>query len=256
MRSMKLAVPVVLSFLLLAVPARADEPNRVISVTGQGQVSAPPDMATIQTGVVTEAPTAQEALTANNRAMEQVIGVLEDQDIEARDIQTTDFSVSPVYRRNGDEQKALQQQVQKRPDDRGPPKIVAYRVRNQVRVRVKELSELGNVLDALVQAGSNEISGISFGVEEPEPLLDTARRRAMENAKRRARTYAEAAGVEVGPVRTISEQPVDVPRPMRLEMAAARGAAGVPVETGEQEFQVTVHVVFDLVAARRAEPDR
>lgn len=216
---------------LLTMPASADEPMRSITVTGTGTVSAPPDMATIHTGVVTQAETATNALKDNNAAMASIMRVLKQHDVAAKDVQTSSFSVSPIYKR----------------DDRGRqlPEIDGYRVQNQVRVRVRDLARLGAVLDALVQAGSNQISGISFDVDEKSGLLNQARSRAIRDALSRAEVYAQAAGVRVGRVLQISEQPVLVPRPLQMGFARAEAAA-VPVATGEQEFQVTVQVVYEL----------
>lgn len=112
-------------------------------------------------------------------------------------------------------------------------------------MRVRALADLGKVLDALVEAGSSQVSGISFGVDDPTGILNQARSRAVRDAQSRAEVYAQAAGVRVGRVQQISEQPVAVPRPVQVGFARAEAAA-VPIATGEQEFRVTVHVVFEL----------
>jgi uncharacterized protein YggE len=223
-----------LATLMVTLGARADEhaPARTISVTGRGLATAPPDMATIQTGVVTQAPTASEALAGNNRAMERVLQLLKDKGIASKDIQTSNFNVSPDYRRD--------------PRGRTEPEIVGYRVTNQVQVRVRNLPELGGVLDALVQAGSNQISGVSFGIDDPRGLLDQARNRAVKDARSRAELYAQAAGVQVGAVISISEQTAVTPRPQYFARAMAEDASAVPVATGEQELQATVSMVFAL----------
>ncbi|HUG92789.1 MAG TPA: SIMPL domain-containing protein [Planctomycetaceae bacterium] len=206
---------------------------RTISVAGTGKVSAPPDMASIQTGVITQAETARDALAANNEAMAKILAVLKQHKIADKDVQTASFQVHPVYRHDRQGQTE--------------PQVVGYRVQNQVRVDVRNLPELGKVLDALVEAGSNQVSGITFGVDDPTGSLNQARGRAMADAKSRAQVYAQAAGVTVGRVQSISEQPPQIPRPMPMQMAFARAdAASVPVATGEQEFAVTVYVEYKL----------
>lgn len=227
-----MSAAVILSNAAFLIPdGLAVEPRRTISVTGTGRASAPPDMATIRTGVVTQSETASEALTSNNDAMERIMGVLEEQDIASKDIQTSNFNVSPQYKRD---QQGRQQ-----------PEIVGYRVTNQVRVHVRNLPDLGEVLDALVGAGSNQLSGISFGIDDPTGLLNQARNRAVADARTRAELYAQAAGVAVGKVLTISEQSIQTPQPQRL---AARKVAesSVPVATGEQKLRTTVSIVFAL----------
>lgn len=240
-RTLSAVLFVLATGLSMNVSVEAKEQPRTISVSGQGRVSAPPDMATIQTGVVTEAETAADALAANNAAMEKLMDVLSEHHVARKDIQTSQFSVSPVYRHDPKRQR--------------PPEVVGYRVQNQVRVHVRNLPELGRVLDALVKAGSNQVSGVSFGVDDPTGILNQARSRAVADARSRAGVYAQAAGVEVGRVRTISEQTPGTPRPMEFRMAAAEGA-GVPVATGELEFTASVHVVFELKDGDEVEAGR
>lgn len=220
---------------LLAAPATADEKKqlRTFHVSGTGEVSAAPDMATINTGVVTQAESAREALSGNNAAMEKIMSTLKKHDVADKDVQTTNFNVSPIYKR----------------DNRGRQlnEIEAYRVQNTVQVHVRKLANLGKVLDALVQAGSNQISGIRFDIDDQEGLLNQARSRAIRDARSRAEIYAQAEGVKVGRVRQISEQQIAMPRPMPMGYAQAEAAVSrVPVAAGEQEIRVTVQVVYDI----------
>ena len=141
----------------------SDEPQRTITVNGEGKASAPPDMATIQTGVVTYGVTAIEALSANNKIMGQIMDVLNVHKISEKDVRTSFLNVTPEYKQ----------------DERGLrkiDKIIGYSVRNQVQVQVRNLKDLGQVIDALVQAGSNQISGISFGIDDPSQIIDLAYR--------------------------------------------------------------------------------
>jgi uncharacterized protein YggE len=221
-----------LSVLTVAVTtSKADKPPRTISVSGEGKVFAAPDLATIQTGVVTQGETAQDALRQNNEAMKKLMQVLKQHHVADKDVQTTSFNVSPIYKR--DERGRMLQE------------ITGYRVQNQLRVQVRKLADLGEVLDALVKAGSNQVSGISFGVGDATGILNQARSKAIRDARSRAEVYAQAGGVSVGAIRQISEQPPAIPRPMQMGFARAE-AAGVPIATGEQEFRVTVHLVFAL----------
>ena len=223
------------SMLLMVSPAAAGEDDfrRVISVTGEGKANAQPDMAVIQTGVVTRGATAVEALSANNEAMENILGVLKKHKIASKDVQTSSFNVNPEFRR--DER------------GKGQPEIVGYRVSNQVRVKVRNLSDLGEVLDALVRAGSNQVSGISFGIDDPTGVLNQARNSAIADARNRAELYAQAAGVRLGKVLTISEQPIELPQPRHFGPSLAKEAvSSVPVAAGEQEFHARINMVFAL----------
>ena len=234
MRRVRVGLFLMATLLMVAqADAAQDEFRRTISVTGQGMAAAPPDMAIIQTGVVTTGPTAANALSANNEAMDNILDVLKTHNVASRDVQTSSFNVSPEYKR----------------DERGrtQPGIVGYRVTNQVRVKVRKLTDLGNVLDALVRAGSNQVSGVSFDVDEPTGVLNQARKRAIADARSRAELYAQAAGVRLGKVLTISEQTIQFPQPRHFAPSLAKEAvSSVPVATGEEEFRVRIHMVFDL----------
>jgi uncharacterized protein YggE len=202
----------------------------IVTVSGVGTVTAAPDMAAITSGVVTQAPTAAGALAANSQAMEKVLQSLAAQGVAARDIQTTSISVSP----------------QRRPvkGEGRPPDIVGYEVTNQVRVKVRDLSRLGRVLDEQVAQGANSVYGIRFGLSDPAARLDEARKRAMADARRRADLYAAAASLTIGRVLEVQEAGAAAPRP---EMAARLMTAGaVPVVPGEQEIQASVSVTFVL----------
>jgi uncharacterized protein YggE len=121
-----------------------------------------------------------------------------------------------------------------------------------VQVKIRNLAWLGQALDALVSAGSNQVSGISFGIGDPTGILQEARNRAIRDAKSRADVYAQAAGVAVGEVRQISERPIEPPRPMHVGAEFRAAAASVPIATGEQEYRVTINVVYELLT-REAE---
>jgi uncharacterized protein YggE len=125
-------------------------------------------------------------------------------------------------------------------------------VTNTVQVTSRKIDALGGILDALVQSGANQMNGISFRVDNPEDLLDKARIAAVEDAGRKARLIAQAAGVKLGPPIQISESgAMPMPRPMMMRgMAAApmmmAASAPVPVAGGEQDFSVSVSVTFQI----------
>lgn len=220
-------------------------PQRTISVTGTGQVSATPDIAEITIGVVTQAASARDALAANSEAMTAVQALLKERGVAEKDIQTLNISVQPRY----------SQPPQPRPNQPDPgeyvPRIVGYEVNNAVRIVSRDLRKLGAILDAVVQSGANRIDGISFQIDQPEKLLDLARKQAMNDARRKAEMLAGEAGVVVGLPISIQEmggRPTPMPMMrggMRMEKAAA-----VPVAAGEQELNVTVSVVFELLPAK------
>lgn len=222
--------PILGAASMSSVEAQERRAGRWVMVAGHGSVEAPPDSAEITTGVVSEAVTAREALTANNAAMRKVIDGLKAAGIDAKDIQTQQFQISPRYRTY---------------KDRGPQQIEAYTVRNQVEVKVRDIVRLGEILDQVVTLGANQASSINFLVSDAETRKDEARKLAIENAMHRARLLAEAAGAKLGPVLTITEE-VMGPRPPRPMVARTMSAESVPIESGSETLTVRVEVAFAL----------
>lgn len=223
------------SVLFLAGPIRAEDKQPLVpslTVVGTGKISARPDMAQIQVGVATEAPTAQEALKTNNAAMSRLFSTLEGRGIARKDLRTTNFNVSPLYKRG--------------PRGEQLPQVAGYRVGNMIQVRVRQLEILGSILDEVVQGGANQVHGIAFSVAEPTPLLDEARRLAMADARRKAALYAKEAQVTLGRVLLIQEQAPQFPRPFLAGFDRAEAGAAVPIAEGEQDFGASITVTYAL----------
>ncbi len=196
-------------------------------------------MATINTGVTTQAETAREALDANTAAMEDLIAVLREAGLENRDIQTSDFSVSPQYVYSD----ARDQNGYSR-----PPQIQGYQVSNTVTIVVRDLDALGVVLDQAVTVGANTINGITFDVADTAKIKDEARKLAVQSALHKAEIYAEAANVTLGSIEAITEQDnMQPPMPMyRAAMADVAAQESVPVEAGEMAYSVTTTIEWDI----------
>ena len=222
--------------VLILTPAMAEENKltRMISISGHGEVRAVPDLATVSLGVMTTAATAQEALASNTKAMTDLLTVLKQQGVAERDTATSNFNVQPRYDYG---QGGTQ-----------PPKVVGYDVSNTVTVIARKIESLGDLLDKAVGAGSNQIFGIGFSVSKLDALVDTARKNAVADARRKAEIYAAAGGFTLGDIISLSEgggyQP---PMPMVIKSAmAADGAGAVPVAQGEQALSVDVSIVWAI----------
>jgi uncharacterized protein len=214
----------------VATTAAAAEVPREIVVTGEGLVEVAPDMATVTAGVESQGDTAGATLAANAEAMRAILAALEAAGVERRDIQTSQLSLQPVYRpQNGDD---------------WTPEVIGYVARNTVAVRVREIGEVGSVVDATSEAGANRIDGITFGIDDMRPHLDEARGDAVRNAREKAELYADTAGVTLGEVLGIREtQPIDRPYPM---MARAEMAMDGAVAEGTLEVTAMVEMVFAI----------
>jgi len=220
--------------------ALASENNPIprILVTGQGSVDVAPDMAVLNLSVTREAETARAALDANSSAMRKVLAAMKAQGIEARDLQTSGFSIQPKYT----------YPTAKSSGSREPRQIVGYTVRNSLSVRVRDISKLGQVLDKSVTLGVNEGGNITFTNADPSAAITQARIKAVKDAMAKAKTLADAAGVKTGALLEISEQTYS-PRPMpmaRAEMSMARSASAVPVAAGENIYKVNVNVSYAI----------
>lgn len=215
----------------LATPAMAADPTvRTLSMSGHGEVRTAPDVATVNAGVTTNAPTAAGALAANSSRMNTVFAALKKMGVAEKNIQTVGFSVSPQYT-NG--------------DNNAPRRLTGYQVSNDVSVRLDDVARVGAALDALVNAGANQMNGISFDIGTPGPLLEKARADAIADARSRAQTYAKAAGVTLGAIISISEGGgSEPPRPMYRMMAMA--SAPTPVAAGQQSVTADVSVVWEI----------
>ncbi|MGZ3216368.1 SIMPL domain-containing protein [Paracoccus sp. T5] len=204
-------------------------PSR-LTVTGEGQSRIAPDMATVQLGVTSQAESAAAAMEQTSQQQQGVIEALTGAGIDAAQIQTSGLNLNPLMR-YGDGQA---------------PEVTGYQASNLVSVRVSDLARLGEVLDAIVTAGANEINGITFSREDGAEALDQARREAVAEARRKAEVLAEAAGLTLGPVMTLRDQQTGGggPRPlMRMEAAMADS---VPVQAGEMEMTALVEIEYAL----------
>lgn len=204
--------------------------ERTITVSATGTAEAEPDRARITSGVTTEAKTAREALAANSEAMSKVITEIKAGGIDPKDIQTAAFNVEPVMDYSKDGQ---------------PPVLRGYRVSNQVVVYVRELGKLGEILDKIVNAGANQIQGLTFEVSKEDTLKDEARKEAIANALRRAKLLAAAAGAEVGNVMQISEETTSS-GPVTYAPRMAKAAMAAPIETGTSTLEARVTVTWAL----------
>ena len=233
-----LALPVA-GALFAALPAVAQPmggPQPIagtrLDISAEGSVNRAPDIATISAGVVTQALSAADAMRQNASRMAATVAALKASGVADRDIQTASINLSPQYRYA--ENKA--------------PEITGYQASNQVSVRFRDIKRAGAILDTLVKQGANQINGPVFSVEKADAVLDEARVAAVKAARARADLYAQAAGLRVKRIISISESQNYAPPPYPMAMMAARAekAADTAIEPGEQKLSVSVAVSFEL----------
>jgi uncharacterized protein YggE len=223
-----ISVPVVQA---LAQQTQSTPLGRVI-VTGEGSVSVTPDYAQIVTGVSTRAKTVKEATDANSRSMAAITKALLDSGIAQSDIQTSRFSIQPVY--------APQ-------EPRTESKLAGYSVSNRVRVKVRQIDQVGAIFDRLITAGATDLGNVEFLVTDPSTALDQAREAAIADARRKAEVYARASGIQLGRVEWIAEDSGFAPPvPMRSQASSGATGASVPIASGEDTLRVRITVGFDI----------
>ena len=204
-----------------------------ISLSAYGEVKVAPDMATITFGVVTEAPTAAEAMAQNAARMTQVIAALRRAGISERDIQTSGLNLSAQY-----------DYVQNE-----PPRLRGYQASNRVTVIINDVNAVGTTADAVVAAGVNQIDGITFGLKNPKAAEDQARRAAVTALQSKASLYADALGVRLGGIRSLNEGGPDMGQPpgfVGARMAMA-DSVSTPVAPGELTVRIDITGVYDIV---------
>lgn len=228
------AAAVLAAAVSVASPVRAQDqqspPEGRIVVTGVGSVHVAPDYARISSGVTTKAKTVKEASDANAKVMSAITATLLDAGIAQTDIQTSRFSVQPVYAS---------------PQSGPEPKLSGYSVSNQADVVIRQISNVGDVLDRLVRAGATNIGNIALLVSDPSKALDQAREAAVADARRKAELYARASGVNLGRVLSIKEDAVHgvaVP----FARASAMAAAPVPISTGEDTLEARITMGYEI----------
>lgn len=214
------------------VPGQPPITGTRLDVAAEGSVNRSPDIAMISAGVVTQALTAADAMQQNASRMTATVAALKASGVADRDIQTASINLSPQYRYA--ENKA--------------PEITGYQASNQVSVRFRDIRRAGRILDTLVKQGANQINGPVFSVENADTALDEARVAAVKTARARADLYAQAAGLKVKRIISISESQNYAPPPYPMAMMSARAekVADTAIEPGEQKLSVNVSVSFEL----------
>ena len=206
-----------------------------IWVSGQGEVTATPDIATLSLGVEVQAESVATAREQAAEAMDEIMAVLADNGIAEKDIQTQHFSIYPVTRWDKDDEEQV---------------IVGYRVTNTVSAKIREIDKAGTIIDTVAAAGGDftRINSIYFSVDDPSDYYEEAREEAMADAKAKAEQLAELAGGSLGKATYISESsyaPSSVYRGVDVYEESAM-APETSISPGEMEISLSVQVAYTI----------
>lgn len=204
-----------------------------ISVTGRGEVQAPPDTGFFQVGVQVRAANVADARTAAAKAADAVTKAVKANGISDNDIKTTNYSINPEY------------------DSRStPPRITGYVVSNSIEVKVRKLDSLSKVIDDATAAGGDaaRVQGIHFDIEDNAKLLEQARKAAVEDARKKAEQLASLTGAKLGKPIAVAETQSSSPQPIALagQKGGVDSAAAVPISPGTGSVVVAVSIVWSL----------
>jgi uncharacterized protein YggE len=209
------------------------EARNVITIEGEGKVTATPDIATVDIGMFTEGKEITKIQIENSQKMNDLITKIKGLGIEAKDIQTTDYSINPQY---------------DWPD--GKRVFRGYRVNQSVHVKIRDLNKIGDVLKLAGESGANEVSGVNFTIDDPEALKAQAREKALENAFNKILAIAQKTGVRLGKIMSYSEYVPGEPEPYYRSMPEAGVGGGEStnprIESGSLEIKVNVVIGWEV----------
>jgi hypothetical protein len=200
---------------------------RTITVSATGSVTLVPDVARVNVGVTVTKPTVKEARDAASTAMTSIIASVKALGIDDKDLKTVSIDLSAQYSTDL------------------TPKIIGYRMSQQLQITVRDLAKAGDVVDTATANGATDVNGLWFEVGDPAGATDQARAAAIGKARTSAQAMASAAGVLLGAVVSITEGSIYYPGPVYYGPAAARDEA-TPVQAGTQDVQATVTMVFEI----------
>lgn len=225
------------SLFLAAGTAHADDaPQRLVSVSGAGEVKAQPDMAYVTLGVEARRPTLNEARTQVNAAVERLLALVKELKIEPKHVDSTRLQVQPDYR--WDEKTSKQV-------------LLGYVVNRQIEVELHDLERLGSLLERAVSAGANQVGGARLDSSRRKELEREALTRAVEDARLNADTLARAAGVKLGPVQSLNAagappMPMYAERAMMVSEKGMADAADQSYKPAEMKFTANVNAQYEL----------
>lgn len=201
-------------------------------VTGEGKVTTTPDVASVTAGISVQAPSIKAAQDQINSIINKVTQTLKQNGVDPKDIQTSSYNISPTYDYTG-----------------GSQRITGYNANTNVLIKVRNLDNVNNVIDTATVNGANQISGISFDVDDKTKVESQARQKAVDEARKKAAEASKIAGFKLGRIINYSENFQGSPRPMPLAVESlAKGVGGAPtqIEPGSSEVVVDVTLSYEI----------
>jgi len=217
-------------------------PERTIAFTEEGKVIAKPDIAKVSFSVITQGTQVTAVQAENNQKMQKVIDFVKKQGVTDKDIQTTNYSLNPQYdytwcRKSKDDTRYCS------------PKIIGYELTQSVEVKIRDFDKINIIIGGLSDAGANQISNISFSLDEPEDYKNQARIEALKKIEKRAQLLSKETSLKLGKIVSVSESgilPSPIYRDLKASSESAEAPSAAPIETGTQEITVTLTVSYEI----------
>jgi hypothetical protein len=218
-------------------------PERIITFTEEGKVIVKPDIAKTSFSVITQGIEATAVQAENNQKMQKVIDFVKKQGIEEKDIRTIDYSLNPQYDYNWCKTSSV------KPYTSCPPKIIGYELTQSVEVKIRDFNKINVIIGGLSDAGANQISNISFSIDEPEDYKNQARIEALKKIEKRAQLLSKETSLKLGKIVSVSESgifPSPIYRDLKATVGSEEAPPSAPIETGTQEITVTLTVSYEI----------
>ena len=217
---------------MINVTVSAEEYVPTISVSGEGVIEVPPDIATISLGVVSRNKDAAQVQSDNARIATNVINSVVALGIERRNIRTGNYNFRQVYHN----------------DDNNRRIFDGYEVTNTVTIIVNDLSKIGKIIDSALSNGANQVDSLNFGIRDKEKFQNDALRLAVRDALKKAEIAAAELGKSIVSVRSVSinSASISVPRMEKLAMRNMDSSFETPIESGTLNCSASVHVEFEI----------
>lgn len=238
-------VMVILSIFLLVSTSKVwntATTTNTVSFSGEGKVTAKPDIAKIQLSIVTEALTSKAAQDDNSKKSKAITDYLQKQGLGDKDIKTTGYNINRQYSTRpclaSDSYPCfIQKQV-----------ISGYHVNQSLEIKIRNLDNASNILDGVVATGANQVNELSFEIDNPDVLKTEARAKAIADAKNKANELESQVGISLGKIVNFSENTGGYPGPIYLQGKAMglEGGSGPSIPTGESEIVVNVSLTYQI----------
>ena len=219
--------------MMLNATAFAEEYTPTISVSGEGVVEVPPDVATISIGVVSRDRDATKVQNENSRAATNVINAIASLGIDRKNIRTGNYNFHQIFHTDENRKQIFD----------------GYEVNNTVTVTVTDLSKVGRVIDAALNNGANSIDALNFGIRDREKFQSEALRLAVRDARKKAEIAAAELGKIIVSVKNVSinSASIHTPRMEKLAMTSSMDTNfATPIESGTLNCSASVHVEFEI----------